>query len=383
VQSDTVTPHAADADGRLVVTYELACEHDEDAFALARAIAYEQTVELPERCIPPPLARAVVGHVEEMERLGKRRWRAVISYPEEIVGHEVPQLLNVLFGNISLQSGVKVVDLGWPAGLTAALPGPRYGMAGLRRMVPQAEGRALLCAPLKPVGLTARELATFAYRFARGGVDLIKDDHGLADQVTARFAERIGRVQALVRRAADETGRQSLYLPHLTGPLEELPGRLELLRSEGIRGALVCPFLLGLDTLRWLAATSDLLLVTHPTWSGTLFGARHGISVEVVYGDLLRRLGADGVIHVNPGGRFPISVETCEGIHARLRRPLPGVHAAFPVVGGGVQVETLPRWAARYGPDTVFLVGGSLYSLDDDLEEAARSLVQALAWQGS
>jgi hypothetical protein len=48
-----------------------------------------------------------------------------------------------------------------------------------------------------------------------------------------------------------------------------------------------------------------------------------------------------------------------------------------------VQVETLPRWAARYGPDTVFLVGGSLYSLDDDLEEAARSMVQALAWQGS
>ena len=59
-------------------------------------------MELPEECIPPPLARAVVGRVEEMERLGKRRWRVVISYPEEIVGPEVPQLLNVLKGDMSL-----------------------------------------------------------------------------------------------------------------------------------------------------------------------------------------------------------------------------------------------------------------------------------------
>jgi ribulose-bisphosphate carboxylase large chain len=370
------------ADDRLVVSYELACEHDEDAFALARAIAYEQTVELPEECIPATLARLVVGRVEGMERLGKRSWRAVLSYPEEVVGREVPQLLNVLFGNVSLQRGVRVVDIGWPAGLAAALPGPRFGIAGLRRLLPQANGRALLCTALKPVGLTSRELAALAYQFARGGVDLIKDDHGLADQTTARFGERVGRIQQLVRRAADETGRQSLYLPHLTGPCEELPKRLDLLRQEGVRGALVSPFLLGLDVLRWLAASSELVLLAHPTWSGTLFGPRHGISAEVVYGDLLRRLGADGVIHVNPGGRFPITAETCDAIHERLRRPLAGVEPAFPVVGGGVRVETLSRWAARYGPDTVFLVGGSLYALGHELEAAARGLVQTLAWQG-
>jgi hypothetical protein len=52
------------------------------------------------------------------------------------------------------------------------------------------------------------------------------------------------------------------------------------------------------------------------------------------------------------------------------------------VAGGGVRVETLPRWAARYGPDTIFLVGGSLY-LQENLEEASRRLVQALAWQGA
>lgn len=375
-------PSAPADDDRLRIVYELACERDEDAFARAREIAFEQTVELPEACVPAALQRAVVARLEGMERLDKRSWRATLSYAAEIVGGEVPQLLNVLFGNVSLLQGVRVVDVAWPRSLLAALPGPAFGIEGVRRLAPQAEGRALLCTALKPIGLTSRELATLAGRFARGGVDVIKDDHGLADQSTAPFAERIARCQQEIRRAAEETGAESLYLPHLTGPVDELPARLELLRREGVRGALVSPFVLGLDVLRWLAKTSGLVLFAHPTWSGTLFGRQHGLAPEVVYGDLLRLLGADGVIYVNTGGRFPVAVETCEAINARLRRPLEGVRPAFPVAGGGVKVESLPRWAARYGPDTIFLVGGSLY-LQADLEQASRQLIQALAWQGS
>ena len=332
--------------------------------------------------MPPPLQRALVGRVEELERLGKRRWRVAIAYPAEVVGLQVPQVLNVLFGNVSLHSEVRVVDVVWPPSLVAALPGPAFGVPGIRALLPGAAGRALLCTALKPVGLTVGELAGLAQRFARGGVDLIKDDHGLADQPTAPFAQRVGRIQAAVTRGARESGRECLYLPHLTGPVEELPKRVELLQREGIKGALVSPFLLGLDTLRWLAASSGLVLLAHPTWSGTLFGARHGVSPVVVYGDLLRLLGADGVIYVNPGGRFPVTVEVCDAINARLRRPLDGKAPAFPVAGGGMQVETLGRWAARYGPETIFLVGGSLYSQDDP-EEASRQLVQLLAWQGA
>ena len=373
---DREASSAAPAD-RLLVTYELGCEGDEDAFAIARAIAYEQSVEVPEDVVPPDLAPSVVGRVEEMARAGKRRWRAVLSYPEKIIGSSVPQLLNVLFGNVSLQRRVRVVDLAWPAGLAAALPGPRLGIPGVRRLLPHADGRALLSTSLKPIGLSSRELAAYARRFARGGVDLIKDDHGLADQASAPLAERVGRIQAAVSAAARETGRESLYLPHLTGPLEELPSRLELLRREGVRGALILPFLLGLDSVRWLARESGLVLLVHPAWSGTLFAPGHGLAPEIVYGDLLRRLGADCVGHVNAGGRFPMSVATCEAIHERLRRPLPGVLPAFPVVGGGVRVDTLPPWAARYGPDTVFLIGGSLYQ-QRDVERGAGELVRVL-----
>ena len=304
-EAETGAVSGAD-DDRLRIVYELACEHDQDAFARAREIAFEQTVELPEACVPAALQRAVVARLEGMERLDKRRWRATLSYAAEIVGGEVPQLLNVLFGNVSLLDGVRVVDVGWPRSLLEALPGPAFGIDGVRRLLPQADGRALLCTALKPIGLTSRELATLAGRFARGGVDLIKDDHGLADQGTAPFAERVARCQHEVRGAAEETGAESLYLPHLTGPVDELPARFELLRREGVRGALVSPFVLGLDVLRWLAKTSGLVLLRAPD----------------VVGDALRSSPRH-----RAGGRLrrPAAAARRRRRHLRqLRRPLPG-----------------------------------------------------------
>ena len=37
----------------------------------------------------------------------------------------------------------------------------------------------------------------------------------------------------------------------------------------------------------------------------------------------------------------------------------------------------LPRWIERYGPDTILLIGGSLYR-QDDLTDATRRLVRKL-----
>ena len=57
---------------------------------------------------------------------------------------------------------------------------------------------------LKPQGLPPRRLAMLAARFAQGGIDYIKDDHGLADQAYSPFA---ARVEAVAAALADGGGR--------------------------------------------------------------------------------------------------------------------------------------------------------------------------------
>jgi len=355
---------------RLRVTYHLACS-SRLAVAKARDIAFEQTVELPADSVPPEVAARVAGRVESVETLGRGRSSAVISFDPGAVCGDLPQLLNLLFGNISFKSGTLIVDLGWPAELLAALRGPRLGIAGLRELT-GARDRPLLCTVLKPLGLSAPQLAQLTYGFARAGVDLIKDDHSLADQTSAPFAERVARCQEAVVLANGETGGNALYFPNVTSNPSEMMERAGAARRAGCRGVLVNALPAGLGAVGAIAATTGLAIMSHPSLAGAFFHADHGIAPEVLLGDLFRVAGSDAVIYPNVGGRFTFSAETCAAINARLRAPLGPVAPAFPAPGGGIDAARVPRWIERYGADTMFLIGGSLYAQPDPIAAAGQ-----------
>ena len=362
---------------RIAVTYQLTCEPGESPEAKARDITFEQTVELPPQLVSPEIESAVVGSIESIEPLDDTRFTVVISYPGVTVGRDLPQLLNVLFGNVSLKKGVLVTSVDLSGPLLGSLPGPRFGTEGLRQLCGVTERRPLLCSALKPMGLSPRQLADLSYRFALGGLDIIKDDHGLANQETAPFRERVTLCQEAVARANQETGGNTLYFPHVACPVDELPRVIDFVRSLGCTGVLAGPFLLGLDTVRWLAETSGLAILSHPALAGAFFHEDHGIAPDVMLGRIFRWIGTDGVIYPNVGGRFSFSERVCEAINARLREPLGTLRPCFPAPGGGIDVSRVPYWAERYGPDTIFLIGAALYA-QEDLVRACRQLVEAV-----
>ncbi len=362
--------------GRLTIAYELSCGPGQDPRSMAEDLALEQTVELPVGCVPDAIAGAVVGRVEEVVDVGGGRARAVVSYDPALVGNVAGQLLNLLFGNVSLKVGVRVAGIEWPEALLAEFPGPRFGIEGLRELAGVA-GRPLLCVAVKPVGLAAAELAERCRRFAIAGVDLVKDDHSLAGQEWAPFAERVARCHEAVEEANRESAGHTLYLPHLFGGPNGLARRARRLRALGIRGALVSPMLLGWDAVRWLAETSGVAILGHPSLTGSLFAPDHGIAPEALLGQVFRVLGCDGVIYPNAGGRFPFPLAACEAINRELRKPLGTLRPAFPVPGGGIDAARIPEWVGRYGPDTIFLVGSNLYSRPDPYA-AAKGVVEVL-----
>lgn len=360
------------ADGRLGVRYALSLAPGEDAAGKAELIAFEQTVELPRALLVPALAQRMAGQVEAVQQTGPRRALVELSFSLEAVGDDLPQCLNLLFGNISLKPGIRIVGLDWPAGLLAGLGGPGHGIAGLRALT-GVHGRALLCTALKPMGLSAAELAQRCEAFARGGIDIIKDDHGLANQSSAPFAERLMRCQEAVTRANAASGGHSLYFPNVTAPAAQLPQRLAAVRAAGCKGVLISPWLVGLDTLRLIRDQYGLAILAHPALTGTLFGRRAGMAPELVLGDLFRLAGADAVIYPNAGGRFDFTAAVCARINLHLRRPLDALKASLPTPAGGMNVASAGYWLRRYGHDTLLLIGGSLYA-QGDLERAAAAL---------
>jgi len=364
---------------RLVVHYELRPAPGTSlsaAEARAAHLAREQTVEIPAGVVAAEREAESIGRVESVAA-DAEHFRTAISYPIAAIGDDLVQLLNVLWGNVSLQRDVRLAAIDWPETLLGGFGGPAFGIDGLRELC-GAHDRPLTATALKPLGLAPRELARLAADCALGGIDLVKDDHGLADQEWAPFRERVLTVQEHVERANRSTGGATVYAPNLSGPIDRMEERLETLREAGVRAALVAPMLVGLDVVRSLAASSGLALVAHPAFAGSLCGATCGLAPELVFGDLFRLAGADAVVFPNAGGRFPWSYGDCRRIADRLVAPLGRLERSCLMLGGGIDAAKLGEWIPRYAVDTIWLVGGSLYARPD-LRAAAREMADLAA----
>jgi ribulose-bisphosphate carboxylase large chain len=342
-------------------------------------ICVEQTIEFPADLLADDhVSHHIIGRVEELAGIGPGEVLARISYAVETAGFELPQLVNVLFGNTSLQKGVRLVGFELPESLLSRFRGPRFGPAGLRRLF-DAGDRALLATAIKPMGLPVADLADLAYRLALGGIDLIKDDHGLADQPFSPFRERVARCAEAVRRANERSRGHTIYVPSVNAPYHLLEERVAYAVEVGAGGLMALPGITGFDHLRRLAEddTIGLPLVSHPALLGSFVSAGPGgIDHGVLFGKIMRLVGADISIFPNHGGRFTFSPEACHTIAEACRAPMGRLAAALPSPGGGMTRQRVGEMVAFYGRDVMLLIGGDLHR-GGDLTEAARAFREA------
>jgi ribulose-bisphosphate carboxylase large chain len=363
--------------GGLTVTYRVrgACGEID---ARADALLLEQTVELPRRALHDSAAAArAVGRIVSIVPLCEGEHRVVLEQPADTTAGEPAQLLNVIFGNSSLQPDVVLEDVDLPPGLQARFGGPRFGIAGLREAACVA-GRALTCTALKPMGLGVAELATLAGTFARAGIDIIKDDHGLGDQVFAPFEPRVRACVAAIDEAAQRTGRRALYVPNLVGTPDRLRRQAETAKRAGARAVMVSPMLVGLPAFHELVAEGlGVPVVAHPALAGVLRADPVGL-----LGRLFPAFGADAVIFPSYGGRFTYDRDTCGRLARALREPSPNMRAALPVPAGGVTLERVPELLAFYGTEAALLVGASVLAEPGAVESRSRSFADAVCDRG-
>jgi ribulose-bisphosphate carboxylase large chain len=316
----------------------------------------------------------IVGRVEAIEPVGPDLFEVRIGLAVETTGFEPGQLLNMLFGNSSIHDDVVLQDVELPDSLLAAFSGPGHGLAGLRETA-GAPRRALTCSALKPQGLPADGLARIAERLAQGGIDIIKDDHGLADQRYSPFADRVASCAEAVARANAATGGRTRYWPSLSGNLDQLRRQVAIAGAAGLDGVLVAPMILGLPAVATLVReTPAMRFMAHPAMAGA---AR--LAPPLLLGRLFRLIGADAAVFPNHGGRFGYSPETCRALADAARRPWGGLRATVPVPAGGMTLDRVPELLDFYGGDVMLLIGGGLLAARDQLAAETRRFVDAVA----
>ena len=166
----------------------------------ARAIAIEQSVEMPVSAIDDEAVLAeIVGRVLAIDDLGHGVFEVRIALAAETVGNDAGQLINMLFGNSSIHDDVTLHDVEIPAALVQAFGGPRHGLTGLRRRVWRKRARSDLLGAQAAGRAGGKARAIWRAALRAGGIDYIKDDHGLADQAYSPFAARVEAIAAALR----------------------------------------------------------------------------------------------------------------------------------------------------------------------------------------
>lgn len=342
--------------------------------ARAGAIAVEQSVEMPVSAIDDPMVLAdVVGQVEAIREIGEDRFEVRIGLATATTGLEAGQLLNMLFGNSSIHDDMTLEDVSFPSEALSAFGGPRHGMMGLRARV-GAKARAMTCSALKPQGFSPARLAELAGKLALGGLDFVKDDHGLADQVYSPFADRAHACAEAVRAASEKTGQPTRYLPSLSGDLDKLRLQVEVARKVGLDCLLIAPMIVGLPAFHALVRENpDMAFMAHPAMAGA-----SRIAPPLLIGKIFRLFGADATVFPNHGGRFGYTPETCRALSSAALSDWDGLRPTIPVPAGGMTTDRVAEMLDFYGPNVMLLIGGGLLAARERLVEETRSFTQAV-----
>ena len=293
----------------------------------------------------------------------KIRAEVKIAYPSANFSADLPAILTTVFGKLSLDGEVKLLDLDFDAELLSHFPGPRFGIEGIRDLL-GVHNRPLVMSIFK--GVIGRDIDFLAEQLrqqALGGVDLVKDDEILFDNPLTPFEKRITTGKEVLRRTYEETGHRTLYAVNLTGRTSELKGKAEKARELGADALLFNVHAYGLDVLQELAENDaiGLPLMAHPAFSGAFTSSSfYGLATPLALGKLIRYAGADFSLFPSPYGSVALEKSAALALGDELTKESP-VKRSFPVPSAGIHPGLVPLLMGDYGIDSIINAGGGVH----------------------
>ena len=304
-----------------------------------------------------------------------------LSWPLSNLGASLPNLLATVAGNLyelKPVESLRLLDISLPDEFAAAYPGPAFGIAGTRALAGVPQG-PLIGTIIKPsVGLTAEATAGFVDQLCAAGVDFIKDDELQADGPACPFDERARLVMQVINRHADRSGKKVMYAFNLTGELDEMKRRHDLVHALGGTCVMLSLQSVGLTGFSAFRQHAQLPVHGHRNGWGYL---QQGWSY-IAWQKLWRLAGAD---HLHVNGLANKFQEADASVVASARACLTPLFAdkpctVMPVFSSGQTVRQAPAtWQAMQSPDLLFLAGGGLFAHPGGIAAGVTSLKQAWA----
>jgi ribulose-bisphosphate carboxylase large chain len=316
-----------------------------------------------------PGARSATGKFQRAE--------VVVSWSLENMGSNLPALVSTVQGNlyeITAFTGLKLMDLELPPSFTKHFRGPKFGVAGCRKLT-NVEGRPFIGTIIKPsIGLTPQQTAELVKVLCEGGIDFIKDDELMANPPHSPFDERVDAVMRVINAHADRTGKKVMYAFNVSDELDAMQRHYEKIVSAGGTSAMISLNSVGLSGAKKICDNGVLAIHGHRNGWGML--NRHPLlGIEFPSYQKFWRLAGVDQIHVNGiANKFWESDDSVVRSIESCLKPMLG-SAVLPVISsgqwGGQACETYRRTKTV---DLLYMAGGGIMAHPDGPAAGVRSL---------
>lgn len=307
-----------------------------------------------------------------------KRAEVVVSWSVGNMGCNLPALVSTVQGNLyelSHFSGLKLMDLELPPSFTQQFRGPKFGVAGCRKLT-KVEGRPLIGTIIKPsIGLSPHQTAELVKTLAGAGIDFIKDDELMTDPPHSPFDERVDAVMRVINAHAGRTGKKVMYAFNISDELDAMLRHYEKIVSVGGTSAMISLNSVGLAGAMKICDLGALVIHGHRNGWGML--NRHPLlGIEFPAYQKLWRLAGVDQLHVNGiANKFWESDDSVVRSIEACLKPLLGGAPILPVVSsgqwGGQACETYHRTKTV---DLLYMAGGGIMAHPDGPAAGVRSL---------
>lgn len=325
----------------------------------------EDIEELPPSGLPPlPGTLRPVGANAAASRAKVR-----IAFPLRNFGPSLPNLLAAVGGNLfelRQLAAIRLVDLELPDAFAERYPGPRYGVAGTRRLLGKPAG-VMIGTIIKPsVGLPLDELRVLVRTLAEAGIDFIKDDELAGNPPYAPFDQRVAVVTEELDKVANRSGHKPMYAFNITDDLDQMVANHDLVREAGGTCVMVCVNMVGFAGLAHLRRRAELPIHGHRAMVGALTRSPQ-LGIDFVAFQKLARLAGVDHLHTNGvGNKFYETDEEVLASIAAVREPLLGGYETLPVLSSGQWAGLAHRTYELVGStDLLVLAGGGIHAHPD------------------
>jgi len=122
---------------------------------------------------------------------GERYADIIVDYPDINFSRDIPALLVTVFGKLSMDGRIKLIDLEFSDDFLSAFPGPKFGVEGVRKLLGVHERPLLMSIFKSVIGHDLPNLREQFLQQALGGVYLIKDDEILFENPLTPLEKRV------------------------------------------------------------------------------------------------------------------------------------------------------------------------------------------------